>query len=107
MSERVFKVIGIGSGFFCLISFSFPSSLNIGSRFDRSLRRGAHRRTRPRGEQTSHIYSNRSLSPLLLPYRSHTYTGFQSKELIVSSGLNVGDVDQYPTIDVTIDGADE
>ncbi|CAK5262253.1 unnamed protein product [Mycena citricolor] len=34
-------------------------------------------------------------------------TGFQSKELIVSSGLNLGDVDQYPTIDVTLDGADE
>ncbi|KAF8066754.1 ribose 5-phosphate isomerase A-domain-containing protein [Lyophyllum atratum] len=34
-------------------------------------------------------------------------TGFQSKELIVNSGLNLGDVDQYPTIDVTLDGADE
>ncbi|KAJ8456278.1 hypothetical protein ONZ45_g18786 [Pleurotus djamor] len=34
-------------------------------------------------------------------------TGFQSKELIVSSQLNLGDVDQYPTIDVTIDGADD
>ncbi|KAF8649065.1 hypothetical protein AX16_006038 [Volvariella volvacea WC 439] len=34
-------------------------------------------------------------------------TGFQSRELIVSAGLNLGDVDQYPTIDVTIDGADE
>ncbi|KIY52177.1 ribose-5-phosphate isomerase [Fistulina hepatica ATCC 64428] len=34
-------------------------------------------------------------------------TGFQSKELIVKSGLSLGDVDQYPTIDVTIDGADE
>ncbi|EGN94413.1 hypothetical protein SERLA73DRAFT_144122 [Serpula lacrymans var. lacrymans S7.3] len=34
-------------------------------------------------------------------------TGFQSKELIVLSALNLGDVDQYPTIDVTIDGADE
>jgi ribose 5-phosphate isomerase A len=34
-------------------------------------------------------------------------TGFQSKELIVSSNLNLGDVDQYPTIDVTLDGADE
>ncbi|KAH7869822.1 ribose 5-phosphate isomerase A-domain-containing protein [Lentinula edodes] len=34
-------------------------------------------------------------------------TGFQSKELIVSSGLSLGDVDQYPTIDVTLDGADE
>ncbi|KAF9266626.1 ribose-5-phosphate isomerase [Marasmius fiardii PR-910] len=34
-------------------------------------------------------------------------TGFQSRELIVSSGLNLGDVDQYPIIDVTLDGADE
>ncbi|PFH47572.1 hypothetical protein AMATHDRAFT_6628 [Amanita thiersii Skay4041] len=34
-------------------------------------------------------------------------TGFQSKQLIVQAGLNLGDVDQYPTIDVTIDGADE
>ncbi|KAJ7595904.1 ribose 5-phosphate isomerase A-domain-containing protein [Mycena floridula] len=34
-------------------------------------------------------------------------TGFQSKQLIVTSNLNLGDVDEYPTIDVTIDGADE
>ncbi|TFY73559.1 hypothetical protein EWM64_g10453 [Hericium alpestre] len=34
-------------------------------------------------------------------------TGFQSKELIVQAGLLLGDVDQYPTLDVTIDGADE
>ncbi|KZV62237.1 ribose-5-phosphate isomerase [Peniophora sp. CONT] len=34
-------------------------------------------------------------------------TGFQSKELIVKAGLRLGDVDQYPTLDVTIDGADE
>ncbi|KAF8956598.1 ribose-5-phosphate isomerase [Flammula alnicola] len=34
-------------------------------------------------------------------------TGFQSKQLIVESGLTLGDVDQYPTIDVTLDGADE
>jgi hypothetical protein len=33
--------------------------------------------------------------------------GFQSKELIVKAGLRLGDVDQYPVIDVTIDGADE
>ena len=33
--------------------------------------------------------------------------GFQSKELIVKAGLRLGDVDQYPNIDVTIDGADE
>lgn len=34
-------------------------------------------------------------------------TGFQSKELIVKAGLNLGDVDQFPRIDVTLDGADE
>jgi len=34
-------------------------------------------------------------------------TGFQSKELIVSANLRLGDVDQYPVIDVTSDGADE
>ncbi|KAJ8469506.1 hypothetical protein ONZ51_g8962 [Trametes cubensis] len=34
-------------------------------------------------------------------------TGFQSKELIVNAELLLGDVDQYPVIDVTIDGADE
>ena len=34
-------------------------------------------------------------------------SGFQSKELIVNAGLRLGDVDQYPVIDVTIDGADE
>lgn len=39
--------------------------------------------------------------------RWYVPTGFQSKELIVKAGLNLGDVDQFPTIDVTIDGADE
>lgn len=34
-------------------------------------------------------------------------TGFQSKELIVKAGLSLGDVDSFPVIDVTIDGADE
>lgn len=40
-------------------------------------------------------------------YRTHRRTGFQSKQLIVEAGLNLGDVDVYPSIDVTIDGADE
>lgn len=39
--------------------------------------------------------------------RTFIPTGFQSKELIVSAQLNLGDVDQHLTIDVTIDGADE
>ncbi|KAG6911035.1 ribose-5-phosphate isomerase rki1 [Tephrocybe rancida] len=34
-------------------------------------------------------------------------TGFQSKELILTAGLTLGDVDQIAAIDVTIDGADE
>lgn len=51
-----------------------------------------------------------------LPVRFHslsatqcelTWTGFQSKELIVKAGLTAGEVDQYPELDVTIDGADE
>jgi ribose 5-phosphate isomerase A len=35
------------------------------------------------------------------------FLGFQSKQLIVEAGLRLGDVDEHPTIDVTLDGADE
>lgn len=34
-------------------------------------------------------------------------TSFQSKLLILEGGLTLGSVEQYPEIDVTIDGADE
>ncbi|KAG9307363.1 hypothetical protein G9A89_017192 [Geosiphon pyriformis] len=34
-------------------------------------------------------------------------TSFQSRQLIINGGLRLGSVDQYPEIDVTIDGADE
>ncbi|KAL0072943.1 ribose-5-phosphate isomerase [Phycomyces blakesleeanus] len=34
-------------------------------------------------------------------------TSFQSKLLIVEGGLTMGSIEQYPDIDVTIDGADE
>ncbi|TCD64976.1 ribose-5-phosphate isomerase rki1 [Steccherinum ochraceum] len=34
-------------------------------------------------------------------------TGFQSRQLIISAQLTLGDVSQYPVLDVTIDGADE
>lgn len=34
-------------------------------------------------------------------------TGFQSKELIVQAGLTLAEIDQFPNVDVTIDGADE
>jgi len=38
---------------------------------------------------------------------AHQQPGFQSKQLIVEANLNLGDVDEHPSIDVTIDGADE
>lgn len=34
-------------------------------------------------------------------------TGFQSKELINGGGLQIGDIDAHPVIDVAFDGADE
>jgi len=34
-------------------------------------------------------------------------TGFQSKQLIVDAGLHLAELDVFPEIDVTIDGADE
>ena len=42
-----------------------------------------------------------------LGVQCYRHVGFQSKELIVKGNLRLGDVDQYPNIDVTIDGADE
>lgn len=34
-------------------------------------------------------------------------TGFQSKELIVMANLSLGDIEQFPVVDIVIDGADE
>ena len=34
-------------------------------------------------------------------------TGYQSKDLIISGGLRLGDIDAFPELDVTLDGADE
>ncbi|KAI3402510.2 RKI1 [Candida oxycetoniae] len=34
-------------------------------------------------------------------------TGFQSKQLIVDNGLRLGQIEQYPEIDIAFDGADE
>lgn len=47
------------------------------------------------------------VSSLGMSGRMLTMLGFQSKELIIKAGLVLGDVDQYPYLDVTIDGADE
>lgn len=69
--------------------------------------------TAQQGEQRplvgSTVCARRGLTRSDIRSWGHRYvpTGFQSKELIVKAGLNLGDVDQFPTIDVTIDGADE
>ncbi|ODV96034.1 hypothetical protein PACTADRAFT_41896 [Pachysolen tannophilus NRRL Y-2460] len=34
-------------------------------------------------------------------------TGFQSKQLILSNGLKLGSIEEFPNIDITFDGADE
>lgn len=34
-------------------------------------------------------------------------TGFQSKQLIIDNGLNLGTIEQYPEVDIAFDGADE
>lgn len=34
-------------------------------------------------------------------------TGFQSKQLIIDNGLQLGGLEEYPTIDIAFDGADE
>jgi len=65
-----------------------------------SLTESSHRVQRPTKAEF--------LSPLVsYILRRQLMTGFQSKELIIKAGLVLGDVDQYPYLDVTIDGADE
>lgn len=34
-------------------------------------------------------------------------TGFQSRQLIIENGLTLGQIEQFPTVDVAFDGADE
>jgi ribose 5-phosphate isomerase A len=55
----------------------------------------------PSGRQLSHPPG------LSTFFNDFPITGFQSKQLIMEAGLLLGDVDQHPTIDVTLDGADE
>jgi ribose 5-phosphate isomerase A len=52
----------------------------------------------PSGRQLSHHRRYRGFNDFI---------GFQSKQLIVEAGLILGDVDQHPNIDITLDGADE
>jgi ribose 5-phosphate isomerase A len=52
-------------------------------------------------EKLKMLISERKLSVKCIP------TSFQSYQLIIENGLNLGSLDQYPSIDLDIDGADE
>ncbi|KAF5381749.1 hypothetical protein D9615_005441 [Tricholomella constricta] len=72
-------------------------------------------RPTPAGEDLAETTAAKALNVIEASKRLAAYTAVdqhvkpehRSKELIVSAGLSLGDVDQYPTIDVTLDGADE
>ncbi|KAK9480657.1 ribose 5-phosphate isomerase A-domain-containing protein [Lipomyces japonicus] len=49
----------------------------------------------------------KKLAGEISPGVTYVPTGFQSKELIIEGGLNLGAVDRYPVIDIAFDGADE
>ena len=52
-------------------------------------------------EKLKMLISEKKLSVKCIP------TSFQSYQLIVEKGLNLGSLDQYPNIDLDLDGADE
>jgi ribose 5-phosphate isomerase A len=102
------KVIGIGSG---MIGSSLSQdSLLILIVKDR-LCPMSWRGSCSREQQSTRGASSSQLVRLFFEIREWIVEplslGFQSKQLIVDAGLGLGDVDQYPTIDVTLDGADE
>ena len=47
-----------------------------------------------------------SILPELLSYH-YIPTSFQSRKLIIDAGLPLSDLDQFPSLDVAFDGADE
>ena len=67
------------------------------------------------GSGSTVIYVAERLGQYLLDPKFSVYasqfvcipTGFQSKELILTNGLQLGSVEQYPVIDIVFDGADE
>lgn len=52
-------------------------------------------------ERLSERVRNENLHVTCIP------TSFQSKQLLVKNGLQIGDLDEHPELDVCIDGADE
>jgi ribose 5-phosphate isomerase A len=52
-------------------------------------------------EKLKKLISEKKMSVKCIP------TSFQSYQLIVENGLNLGSLDQYPNIDLDLDGADE
>ena len=81
----------------------------LNNRLDCAVRRGESRSAGREGECGTCFHPHRFgiHRPPTLFAHARRHTGFQSKELIVSANLTLGDLDQYPVIDVTLDGADE
>ncbi|KAI3605002.1 ribose-5-phosphate isomerase [Moniliophthora roreri] len=102
-----YRVIGIGSGTnLKMFKTATPFHVHQDLLYLTSLSESSVKELRP----TRIVFSFLLVKSSHLLHSYHAYihdSGFQSKELIVQSGLTLGDVDQYPTIDVTIDGADE
>ncbi|CAG8744122.1 11393_t:CDS:2, partial [Cetraspora pellucida] len=86
------KIIGIGSG--STIVFVI----------ERIVQRG-NVKTTELGKKNEN--SDQVLEELKLDQCVFVPTSFQSRQLIIENGLNLGEIDQYQEIDITIDGADE
>ncbi|CAG8699895.1 1994_t:CDS:2 [Racocetra persica] len=86
------RIIGIGSG--STVVFVV----------ERIVQRGNVKKNKLDGKNEN---SNQVLEELDLAQCVFVPTSFQSRQLIIDNGLNLGEIDQYQEIDITIDGADE
>lgn len=107
-SDGVRKIIGIGSG--TSLSYFSPTDkltwFHKGSTVPYVVERIL--------SQGTEVNKGRVFIPTGTVKRAQAIThllrqclGFQSRQLIVAAQLTLGDVSQYPVLDVTIDGADE
>ncbi|CAG8560172.1 9102_t:CDS:2 [Dentiscutata heterogama] len=87
------RIIGIGSG--STVVFVV----------ERIVQRGNFKKNDNSGEKNEN--SDQKLEELDLNQCVFIPTSFQSRLLIINNGLNLGEIDQYHEIDITIDGADE
>ncbi|CAG8749602.1 ribose-5-phosphate isomerase [Gigaspora rosea] len=87
------RIIGIGSG--STVVFVI----------ERIVQRGNFKKNDELNEKNES--SDQKLEELDLDQCVFIPTSFQSRQLIINNGLNLGEIDQYQEIDITIDGADE